>query len=812
MTHRLRSVALLAALALLIALVLAAYPAHMALGACPTTLSLALFNDPYLLIDSNNPPSGPEVTVAHATVKNTGLATAYDVYMYIGNGVTPGTFAPGSDGQKLSMLGSLADATRFIVNLAPGESKTVYWMLEYPLEPRTTVRTYPMTIWASNADGCSVQGSHTYTTQSSISASANKMLGTVTLDPADGQVHVGNILTVTVAGFNLGVIGQSGDAWFQPVGNLDFNPDQFRLIKTEAYIHSLAGQCGYPSMPVYDQLYFPGIRTCYSSNTADYIKYYFVATAEGTTTANVYQQAASGAFGIEKYSRDYGTSGATVTITAHCGGITLWKSVNPQTAAANTTLTWTINYRNDSGLPVGDPATGNGLTVREDAIPVNTTYVAGSATCSGNCTIYYSTDNGVTWTTIEPSPTNVTRIKWFINQVIAANSTGTVSFQSRVNPGVVGSPPICNTASAGVGDCPFVPTDTVCANPPGPDLDLVKVTSDHSPCEGAQITYTVTVSNPSTISATGVQVTDLLPSGLSYFSNSTSQGTYNSATGLWNVGNLTGSSNATLTLTATVEADTGGTTIINSANITHADQPDPVLSNNTDHDGITVHAAPAAYPTSNSPVCEGATIYLFGGPGGMTSYNWTGPAGFSSSQQNPVINNATLAMAGSFSLTVVDSTGCGSAGNTTDVTVTQCCCICGFVYRAGTTYPLAGWEVVLEKETNSWEEVGRNITDSSGKYCFCGLGDGEYRVSEVVQPGWNQISPLPNEYLVTLPGGCCDPQTGPFLIFQNQQAGPLTVGWDVSPVDKVAILATWIALFAAIVAGTSLLVLKRRRV
>ena len=422
-TRRFKPLLLPVAIALVVTLGLAALPAHIALGACPTTLSLTLVNDPYLLIDSNNPASGPQVTVAYATIRNTGAATAYSVYMYVGDGTTPGTFALGSDGQKLSMLGSVADATRFIVNLAPGESRTVYWMLKYPLYPITSGRTYPMTIWASNADGCSVQGSHTYTTQSSISASANKMLGTVTLDPPDGQVHVGNILTITVTGFNFGVIGQNGDAWLQSAGNLDFNPDQFRLIKTETYIHSLAGQCGYPSMPVYERLYFPGIKACYAFNAADYIKYYFVATSEGTTTAKVYQQAASGALGIEKYSRDYGTSGATVTLTAHCGGITLWKSVNPQTATANTTLTWTITYRNDSGLPIGDPGTGNGLTVREDAIPTNTTYVAGGATCGGTCIIYYSTDNGATWTTTEPAPTNVTRIKWFIN-VELADETG----------------------------------------------------------------------------------------------------------------------------------------------------------------------------------------------------------------------------------------------------------------------------------------------------------------------------------------------------------------------------------------------------
>jgi len=675
-THQFKSLRLSVAIALAIAVALAALPAYMALGACPTTLSLTLLNDPYLLVDSNNPASGPQVTVAHATIVNTGPATAYNVYMYIGDGTTPGAFPLGSDGQKLSMLGSVADATRFIVNLAPGESRTVYWMLKYPL---TNGKTYPMTIWAGNADGCSVQGSHTYTTQSTISAAANKMLGTVTLDPPDGQVHVGNILTVTVTGFNFGVIGQNGDAWFQPAGNLDFNPDQFRLIRTEAYIHSLAGQCGYPSMPVYDRLYFPGIRTCYSFNAADYVKYCFVATSEGTTTAKVYQQAASGT--QEKYSGDYGKPGATVTFTGHCGGTILSKSVNPQTASANTTLTWTVTYTNDTDLPIGDPGSGNGLTVREDAIPANTTYVAGSAVCSGSCIIYYTTDNGVTWNTTEPAPNQLTGIKWFINQAIPAQSTGWVSFQTKVNSDVVGSPLICNTASAGVADCPFDPTDIVCTNG-GADLDLRKMVSDHSPCEGGNITYTVTVSNPSTTGATGVQVADLLPSGLTYLGSSTSQGTYNDVTGVWNVGNVNASTNATLTLRARVNTGTAGTTIINWGNITAADQLDPVMLNNSDHDGITVNAAPAAYPASNSPVLEGDTIYLFGGPGGMTSYYWTGPAGFNSTEENPVIPNATLAMTGNYTLTIVDYSGCGSASDSTSVIVSA----------RGPAYGAVGWE------------------------------------------------------------------------------------------------------------------------
>jgi hypothetical protein len=120
-THKFKALPLLVALALVITLGIAALPAYIALGACPpnVNLTLTLLNDPYILVDSNDPASGPQVVVAHATIKNIGSATAYSVYMYIGDGITPGTFTPGIDGKSLSMLGDVADATRFIVDLAP---------------------------------------------------------------------------------------------------------------------------------------------------------------------------------------------------------------------------------------------------------------------------------------------------------------------------------------------------------------------------------------------------------------------------------------------------------------------------------------------------------------------------------------------------------------------------------------------------------------------------------------------------------------------------------------------------------------------
>jgi hypothetical protein len=61
-------------------------------------------------------------------------------------------------------------------------------------------------------------------------------------------------------------------------------------------------------------------------------------------------------------------------------------------------------------------------------------------------------------------------------------------------------------------------------------------------------------------------------------------------------------------------------------------------------------------------------LNLFGTPDGMTSYSWTGPNGFTSTDQNPVINDVTAAAAGTYTLTVTNSFGCTSS-TTVDVVV-----------------------------------------------------------------------------------------------------------------------------------------------
>ena len=107
-------------------------------------------------------------------------------------------------------------------------------------------------------------------------------------------------------------------------------------------------------------------------------------------------------------------------------------------------------------------------------------------------------------------------------------------------------------------------------------LNLSKTVSTATPSDGDTVTYTVTVSNPAGgVSATGIAISDLLPSGLTYVGStvtvpSNSTGSYASSTGLWNIRNLSPGASATLSIQARV---TARGTITNTATLSSVDQP-----------------------------------------------------------------------------------------------------------------------------------------------------------------------------------------------------------------------------------------------
>jgi gliding motility-associated-like protein len=81
---------------------------------------------------------------------------------------------------------------------------------------------------------------------------------------------------------------------------------------------------------------------------------------------------------------------------------------------------------------------------------------------------------------------------------------------------------------------------------------------------------------------------------------------------------------------------------------------------------VTVNPIPVGIASNTGAYCEGGSISLSVNAG--SAFIWSGPAGFNSNQQNPLINNSTVGMAGIYSVTVSDANNC-SATFTTNVLV-----------------------------------------------------------------------------------------------------------------------------------------------
>lgn len=74
---------------------------------------------------------------------------------------------------------------------------------------------------------------------------------------------------------------------------------------------------------------------------------------------------------------------------------------------------------------------------------------------------------------------------------------------------------------------------------------------------------------------------------------------------------------------------------------------------------LTINAPPASIVTGNTTICEGDVLSLTASPG--DSYSWTGPNGYTSTQQTITINNATPANSGAYHV-LVTKFSCSTPG------------------------------------------------------------------------------------------------------------------------------------------------------
>ncbi|MEJ5209568.1 hypothetical protein [Denitratimonas sp. CY0512] len=105
------------------------------------------------------------------------------------------------------------------------------------------------------------------------------------------------------------------------------------------------------------------------------------------------------------------------------------------------------------------------------------------------------------------------------------------------------------------------------------DLNLVHTVDPQFALPGHEAIFTVLVENLGPDPASGVEVNYLRPTGYSYANHSASQGSYNSASGLWQVGTLAAGQSATLLVRTQVNGSGGFTSSAQASS--HSEDPDP---------------------------------------------------------------------------------------------------------------------------------------------------------------------------------------------------------------------------------------------
>jgi uncharacterized repeat protein (TIGR01451 family) len=280
---------------------------------------------------------------------------------------------------------------------------------------------------------------------------------------------------------------------------------------------------------------------------------------------NSITNSASVSGGAETNTANNGATDPT-TVTA-LADLRLSKTATPASPSVGGTFSYTITVTNDG------PSTATNVQVTDRLPPLTDVSVnSASITTSQGGTVYNAATPNIVWTVGTLAPNTSATLTIPATRLLAS-FTANVAEVTASNQSDPDSTPGNNIAGEDDQASVTVPSQSV-------DLAVSKTVDNPSPSLGQTVTFTITVTNPSSsiFTATGVGLSDLLPTGLTYQSNTANQGNYTPGTGVWSVGSLSPGTTATLTITATVNASG---TITNTAQLSALDQIDPDPTNNS---------------------------------------------------------------------------------------------------------------------------------------------------------------------------------------------------------------------------------------
>ena len=351
------------------------------------------------------------------------------------------------------------------------------------------------------------------------------------------------------------------------------------------------------------------------------------------------------------------------------GTILNGQGTNTITIVGNDTITGTISVLGTNACGVGQPSTKI-VTVRPTPLATITSNPANATICNGQSIgLVANGGSSATWypgaitgLTYNPAPTINTPYMAIVSNIYGCKDTANISVTVNPTPTVLVSVTplsgsICQGASATMtasGATTYVWTNDSYTLPihtvtPSLTTTYTVIGTTNNCSNSASMLITVHANPVATITSTPANANICSGQGVTLTAGP-SGNTYS-----WNIGGT-----SPINIQNPINNSSSATTVNYAVTVT-----DGFGCNGSTNINVTVNPNPTVTASSNSPICSaGGGIHLNGSSSIGGSYAWSGPAGYTSTTQNPIINNPTTWMNGTYTFTVTTVAGCIGTSNT----------------------------------------------------------------------------------------------------------------------------------------------------
>jgi uncharacterized repeat protein (TIGR01451 family) len=318
-----------------------------------------------------------------------------------------------------------------------------------------------------------------------------------------------------------------------------------------------------------------------------------VTVAAGTASGTVITNTASTSTSTPDPNPS--SNSATVTVIVASAGqydlsVTSTASPNPVTPGNN--ITFLLNFANNG------PNSASNVTFT-DTVPANTTFVSLALPAGATCPTLPAV-GGTGAISCCPGTAGVCS-----GAAIPSGTTAQLPLVVKVNASTASGTVISNTANIGpttndvnVANNTSTAT-TVVASPSQADVAIVKTAAPQPVDQGATLTYTLQVTNNGPAVAQNVNVSDPLPSQVSFVSVSTTQGTCTQSAGTvsCSLGSVSVGGLVTITINTTAVTFSSSSLVLNIATV-GSSTSDPNPANNFSSTISTIQAPTAVQLSS----------------------------------------------------------------------------------------------------------------------------------------------------------------------------------------------------------------------